>query len=156
MQAQSILNARDEAFARFEATQPADAEFGDWLAGEDRALFEAVAEIEEGVHPATTAEIAELLAPFVGAKLNPKRDPNSLYGAYLPRTECVDVLGIGDMIDASVRSVGPDGVEVFFYKGCDLIAWPELRGIRIVSLDADGNRAGVTAYRHVGARRAAA
>ena len=44
----ATLAARDAAFSRFEASrQPANVEFGDWLAANDRPLFEAVSALEE-------------------------------------------------------------------------------------------------------------
>lgn len=87
--------------------------------------------------PATITELTELLAPFVGVRIKPARDER---GNILDRLERVDIRGGGaNRVDADVRSVGPDGIEVFFYNRCELIAWPKVAGITIRNTDGMGS-----------------
>lgn len=81
--------------------------------------------------------LAEVLTPFVGAKLTLKRDAN---GYVIRPSAAVDLRCPGcHKIDADIRSVGPAGVEVFFYKGCDLIPWADLYEVEVREIDALGN-----------------
>ena len=104
----------------------------------------------------TTSELAALVAPFVDAKLNPKAHPHHTSGGYLQAKRAIDIYHRSVSVRADVRSVGPEGVEVFFYKGCDLIPWSAISKIVIVGLDPDGNRIGETEFEHVGQRELAA
>lgn len=103
----------------------------------------------------TTAELVDLIRPFVGAKLNPPRDPATGYVRH--RTSAIDIHHASDRMDADVRSISAEGVEDFFYRDTDLVPWSAIRGITISSLDEYGNRTAETRYVHIGeARRAAA
>ena len=95
----------------------------------------------------TAAQLAKLARPFVGAKLHPKRDPSSKYGGYLPPASAIDICRIGAIYsNADVRSVTSEGVDIFFYQGCDSIPWSAIRSMTIASLDAEGERTGETKY----------
>lgn len=88
-----------------------------------------------------SAELIGIIRPFVNAKLNRQRDPNSQYGAYLPRTAAIDISdGITRRIDADVRAVTDEGVQVFFYGRFETIPWDAIRTVTVASLDADENR----------------
>lgn len=91
--------------------------------------------------------LAELVRPFVGARLHRQPDPASLYGRFLPRTSAIDIRCDGVcMRDADIRSVTSEGIERFFYSGCELIRWADIRSITIAALDADGNRVAERTY----------
>lgn len=109
-----------------------------------------------GQHLVTTKQLADLIRPFVGAKINRQRDTKSPYGGYLPRTAAIDIHHRTERRDADIRSAGPDGVEDFFYADCDLIPWHSIRGITIAALDSMGNRTAETTYRHLGVVRSVA
>jgi hypothetical protein len=101
-------------------------------------------------HPATTAELARLLAPFVGAKLNRARDER---GYILPLTAAVDILhrcilAICNSINADIRAVTAAGIEKVFDGQVEFIRWPEVQSITIRSLDADEETVSATTYEH--------
>ena len=79
----------------------------------------------------TVSEAKALLAPFVDAKVNRKRDPESKYGAYLPLTREVDIVSSSRRIDADVRFVNDEGVGDFFYRGVDLIPWASIKELHV-------------------------
>jgi hypothetical protein len=94
----------------------------------------------------TTANLIELVRPFVGAKAFPQRDPNARYGGYLPQTEAVDILCQTNKINADVRSVTEAGIEVFFYDRCEFVPWGEVRRIVVRSLGGNGETTGQAVY----------
>jgi hypothetical protein len=53
----------------------------------------------------------------------------------------IDILHTVDSIDADVRSVSSDGVEVFSYDRCHFIPWPAVRSIRISGRQIEVGRA---------------
>lgn len=79
----------------------------------------------------TRDELIEKVRPFVNAKLH--KQP-------IAETTRIDIRTWGTCkVDASVRAVGPEGIEVFFYSGCDLIPWDNVREIIIGGKDrSDG------------------
>lgn len=107
--------------------------------------------------PATTAELIELLAPFAGAKLNRPRDPASRYGAYLPQAAAVDILATVNAVNADVRRVTDEGVEIFFYDRCHMVRWADVRRVTVRELNRDGTTAAQVVWEHRAeqARRAA-
>lgn len=86
------------------------------------------------------APFAHLLRPFAGAKLNRARDAD---GYCLPRLSAVDILTDGvARYDADIRAVTVEGIGVFFYSGCELIPWSDVRRVTIAALDEMGDRVG--------------
>jgi hypothetical protein len=96
-------------------------------------------------NPATTAELIELVRPFVGAKLNRARDER---GYILPLTAAVDILHRCNSVNADVRAVNAEGFEKVWDGQAEFIRWPEVQSITIRSLDADGNTVSATTYEH--------
>ena len=101
----------------------------------------------------TTAELADLIRPFVGAKLHPPRDAN---GYALPRRTCLDIQHVSYCGDADLRSLTEEGVEDFFYKGCELIPWSAIRSITILTLDENRDPISKKTFVHVAETRRAA
>lgn len=97
-------------------------------------------------HIIATTDLAELIRPFVGAKLNRQRDPGCSFGGFLPRTAAIDIRHVSNSIDADVRSVGDRGIEIFFYDRCGLVGWADLQEVTLRSIDADGNTTASTTY----------
>jgi hypothetical protein len=96
-------------------------------------------------HPATTAELIELVRPFVGAKVNRPRDER---GYILPLGAAVDILAICNSINADIRAVTAEGFEKLWDGQVEFIRWSEVQSITIRSLDADGNTVSATTYEH--------
>lgn len=95
--------------------------------------------------PITAATLAKVVRPFVRAKVDLRKDPNSKYGAYLPRLAAIDILTRGtEWFDADVRAVTVEGVKVYFYDGAEIVPWEKIEGVRIVGMDAAGRRTSVT------------
>jgi hypothetical protein len=93
--------------------------------------------------PIRTAELADLIRPFVG-----KRLCGDLSAA-------IEIDAPGQcFVNADVRSLDDSGVEVFFYKGCDFIPLANIRRVVIRGVE-DGNFTSTARYEHVGQRRAA-
>lgn len=97
--------------------------------------------------PATPAELREILAPFVGVRLTHKRDPKT--GYVLPREQVVDILCDSNKVDADIRSVTGEGIEVFFYSGCEFVPWSAVRQVTVRAIDARGFTLASTVYRVV-------
>lgn len=89
-------------------------------------------------HPATTADLIDLLRPFVNARLEGKRDA------------AVDI-GVPGMkiVGADVREVTDEGFTRFSYKGGETWAWADVRYVDIRAVDADGNTLNKVEYDHV-------
>lgn len=102
----------------------------------------------------TTAELADLIRPFVGARLRPPRDPKTGYA--LPRRTCLDIQHVSYRGDADVRSLTEEGVEDFFYRGCELIPWSAIRSITILTLDENRDPIWKKTFVHVAETRRAA
>lgn len=81
----------------------------------------------------TPSELAEILAPQIGAKIN---------GRAATRTTAVDLIGFGSFIDADIRAVGAEGVTVFFSRGTELVRWDKLALVRIATINELGDRIG--------------
>jgi plasmid replication initiation protein len=96
-------------------------------------------------NPATTAELIELVRPFVGAKVNRQRDER---GYILPLTAAVDILHRCNSVNADVREVTAEGIEKVWDGQAEFIRWSEVQSITIRSLDADGNTTAATTYEH--------
>jgi hypothetical protein len=96
-------------------------------------------------HPATTAELIELVRPFVGAKVNRQRDER---GYILPLTAAVDILHRCNSVNADVRAVNAAGVEKVWDGQAEFIPWREVRSVTIRSLDADEETVSATTYEH--------
>lgn len=95
----------------------------------------------------TPATLPELIQPFVGARLNPVRDPAAKYGGYLPRAAAIDIITPGvERYDADVRGLTADGIELCRGGMNDFVAWSDVRMVRVAGMDADGNRTAVTEY----------
>ncbi len=75
-------------------------------------------------------EAHELIAPFIGARLNRSRNAD---GYLIPRTEFVDICTAGVAhIDADIRAVTDKGVELCVTGGfVQTIAWEDIREIRV-------------------------
>lgn len=86
----------------------------------------------------TGADLAELIRPFVNARLTAERDRN---GYVLPREQALDIhTRCAIMCDADVRDVTEQGVWRFFYSGCELVPWKDIKAIEIADLDENGDR----------------
>jgi hypothetical protein len=96
-------------------------------------------------NPATTAELIELVRPFVGAKVNRQRDER---GYILPLTAAVDILHRCNSVNADVRAVNAEGFEKVWDGQAEFIPWREVRSVTIRSLDADEETASATTYEH--------
>ena len=85
-----------------------------------------------------TREQAEaIVVPFVGAKINRKRDAN---GYAMPNRAAIDIRYVGaTRIDADVRDVSPEGITTFFYSGADFIPWDDVLSLTIREMDDLGN-----------------
>lgn len=94
---------------------------------------------------ATTAELKKLLAPHIGAKLRRGRP-----------THKVDVLALTNAIDADIRDVTSAGIERFFYSGCEIIPWAEVRRVTIRAVDAEGSTVSTQVFEHRPAMKVAA
>lgn len=82
-------------------------------------------------------KLADLVVgPHVNARFDLKRDKN---GYYLPRSSAIDICGRGfEAYDADIRGVGPDGIERFYYSGCETIAWEDVQSITVRAIDENG------------------
>ena len=70
---------------------------------------------------ATTSELANLLVPFVNARLEMPRDAK---GYYIPRQSKVTIRALGVVKhDADIRAVTAEGVETYLYKGTEVTPW---------------------------------
>jgi hypothetical protein len=96
-------------------------------------------------NPATTAELIELVRPFVGAKVNRPRDER---GYILPLTAAVDILHRCNSVNADVRAVTAEGFEKLWDGQAEFIRWSEVQSITIRSLDADEETVSATTYEH--------
>jgi hypothetical protein len=96
-------------------------------------------------HPATTAELIELVRPFVGAKVNRQRDER---GYILPLTAAVDILHRCNSVNADVRAVNAEGFEKVWDGQAEFVRWSEVQSVTIRSLDADGSTTAATTYEH--------
>lgn len=103
--------------------------------------------------PITPSELRDILAPFVGTRLNHKRDADNYV---IPRTHALDILCDSNKVDADVRALTDEGVEVFFYAGCDLVRWSDIREVTVRSVDARGETLAARRYRVVHAMKVAA
>lgn len=104
-----------------------------------------------------TADLAELIRPFVRARFNRQPDPDSKFGGLLPRAAVIDIQQTAlRSVDADIRNVTDEGVEVFFYDRCNLIPWLAIRSITIAGLDRDANRLNEVVVEHDHRRKAAA
>lgn len=107
-------------------------------------------------HPATQYELADLIRPFVRAKVDRKPDPDAKYGGYLPLTAAIDILHRTNSYDADVRAVTDEGVSVFFYDRCELIPWGKIRRVTVAGIDERGNRLSEIVFEPVAERELAA
>ena len=98
----------------------------------------------------TTSELADLIRPFAGAKMNPPRDAK---GYALPRRTRLDIRHASYRGDADVRSVSDEGVEDCFYRGCELIPWSAIRSITILALDENRDPVSERTFVHIGETR---
>lgn len=101
------------------------------------------------VTPAIDSELREIVAPFVNARLDRKRDAN---GYVVDRTEFVDIAwGVVLAMDASIREVNDEGVGYLFDDRVQFVPWAEVREIVV---RREGRE--IVAYRRVEALRAVA
>jgi hypothetical protein len=123
----------------------------------DRSPQTALADAAGGRgNPIPMEDLPVLLMPFVNAKLNRIEDPASEYGAFLPLPAEVDIShGACTYIGADVRSVGRDGVGVFFYDRVDIVPWSDVYRVTIREIDDDGHLTIPTRYRVVSRPRRA-
>lgn len=90
----------------------------------------------------TTAELADLLMPLVGAKRRGAPELNA--------TVDISWGPCGSFIagNADIRAVTAEGVKRFFWNRCETIAWPDVRSVTIRRFDKNGREIGQATFSH--------
>lgn len=97
-------------------------------------------------------KLAQIVRPFVGAKLNRPRKPGCPYNSMLPQTSALDVLWTMNSVDASVISVDASGLVLNGHDGFrQVIPWAEVRSITVRGI-ADEETVSETVWLNAGAR----
>ena len=90
------------------------------------------------------ADLAEALRPYSNARINRERASPNPWSGPKPRKGGVDIMAGSSKIDADVRDILADGVEVFFYSGCEVVRWEDIRELHVRHFDDDERTVGKT------------